>query len=150
MTANRFPHNGPPGGRLDLRGHGPIRPGSGLPLNAVNHCCQFAKGGLINLPLAVTPRQVVQLRDAVRRRQIRLRGMTHTVSAVGSRYCRGGGDLGYGNVVRVTVRSLRTEGHYDMWLNAPNLRDDGANRSCGIDLIKGAVREIENGDFANS
>ena len=53
-------------------------------------------------------------------------------------------------MIRVPVRSLRTEGHDHIGLNSPNVRDDGANGSRGLDLIKGAVRVVQDGDLANS
>src|SRR5215472_13969683 len=111
MTSNRLPNDGPIGGRIDFGGHGPIRTRSSLALDAVDRRCQLAKGGLISLPLVASPRQIVQLSNAVRRERIRLRAVVDAVSAVGGAHDRGGRELRDGNVVRVPVRSLRTKGY---------------------------------------
>src|SRR5262245_23801072 len=109
MAANSFPDDGPKGGRIDLRSHGPIGPRSGLPLNAVDHRRQLAKGGLIGFPLALSPCQVVEFCNAVRRKRIHLRSIINAVSAIGGAYGSGGRELGDGNVVGVPIGSLRTE-----------------------------------------
>src|SRR5689334_4068344 len=79
-----------------------------------------------------------------------LGAVVHAESAVGGAYRGGARELGDGNVIRMSVRSLRTEGHDHIGLNSPNVRDDGANGSSGLDLIKGAVRVVQDGDLANS
>lgn len=53
-------------------------------------------------------------------------------------------------MVGVPVSSFRTEGHDDIGLYTPYLRDDGANGSCGLDLINAAVRVTQDGDLENS
>ena len=53
-------------------------------------------------------------------------------------------------MVGVPVGSVRTEGDNHVGLNAPDMRDDGANRSGGLNLIHGAVRVAQDGDFADA
>ena len=68
LQADVHPNCGPKGRCIDFGGYGPIRPGGSLPFNAVYGRRQLAKGGLVGLPFIVSPRQVVELRDAMRNR----------------------------------------------------------------------------------
>src|SRR5689334_10347721 len=150
MATDCFPDGRPIGRGIDLGGHGPIGPRCGLPLNAVNQRRQFAKGGLIRLPLAISPRQVVQLCNAVRMQRLRLRSAIHTVSAVGGAHGGGGRELRDGDVVRVPVGSLWTERNNHVGPNAPDMRNNFANGDRSLDLIDTAVRVAQNRDLTNT
>jgi hypothetical protein len=67
---------------------------------------------------------------------------TSGVSAVGGTHGGGGRELGDGNVVGVTVASLRTECHDHVGPNVPDVRDDSPNGGGGLDLIDAAVRVV--------
>lgn len=53
-------------------------------------------------------------------------------------------------MVRVSVCSVRAEGHDHVGPNSPNVRDHVANGSYGLDLIHRAVRVVQEGDLAHS
>src|SRR5262245_167940 len=141
MAANSFPDDGPKGGRVDLGCHGPIGPRSGLALNSVDHRRQLAKGGLIGFPLVFSPCQEVEFCNAVRRKRIRLRSIINAVSAIGGAYGGGGRELGNGDVVRVPIGSLRTEGDDYIGSNAPDVPYDSSDGSARRDFINSAVRK---------
>ena len=64
---------------------------------------------------------------------MRRQTVVNAESDVGGAYRRGRRELGDGNVVGVSVASFRTEGDNHVGLDAPDVSDNGANRSVGDD-----------------
>jgi hypothetical protein len=84
------------------------------------------------------------------RRQIQWRTVVTAESDIGSTYRRGSRELGDGNVVGVSVASLRAEGDNHVGLDAPDMSDNGANRNVGLNLVHGAVRVAQDGDLTDT
>src|SRR6478609_2453292 len=143
VAAHRFPDHGPVGGCVDLRGYSPIRPGSSLPWDTVNHRSQLAESGLVSLPLVISPRQVVELGNAVSNLR------SGTVSGIAGAHDGGGRELRDSDVVGVAVCAFRAERDDHVGPNAPDVPDNFSYRDRSIYLVDGSVRIAQDGDFTD-
>jgi hypothetical protein len=76
--------------------------------------------------------------------------MINAVSGIGGTDDGCGSELGDCNVVRMPVASIRTKGHDDVRLNAPDMRNNGADCILGLDSIDGTVGVAEEGDLTDT
>src|SRR5262245_38670904 len=58
--------------------------------------------------------------------------------------------LANGNVIRVTIATVRIKGNYDLWLNTPYMLDNFCYRLGRVSLIQIPINVIEKLHFADA